>query len=489
MKKIILTFGIMFLLSGLLSAQEMQRKEVSLTIYNQNFGLVKDIRYLNLKKGLNIVRFGDVASQIDATSVSFKSLTAPASCSILEQNYEYDLISRNKLLEKYLGKEIILERTEGSTEEIYDQWATLGKGNRQHKETTPITRKVKATLLSIKGGVVVKIGDELYLNPLGRIILPALPEGLIIKPTLVWELRNNREDGQHAVEVDYLTNGINWKADYVTIVDKNDKKIDLNGWVTIDNKSGASYENAGLKLIAGDVHRVTERPKYTRTDMLMEAKSGIAAPQFKEKSFFEYHLYTLQRKTTLKDNQTKQISLFTANNVPAKKIFTYDGAIYRSWWRSSGKEPCNKKIAVSLKFKNEKKCGLGIPLPKGKVRVYKKDSDGSLEFIGEDKIDHTPKDEEIKLFLGNAFDVVGERKCTEHRKISANVYQNSYEITIRNHKKEKVTVYIIEHLYADWQILSESNAHTKKDAFTIEYSVKVPKDGKATVTYTAQYKW
>ena len=489
MKKIILIFGIMFLLSGFLSAQEMQRKEISLTIYNQNFGLVKDIRYLNLKKGLNIVRFGDVASQIDATSVSFKSLTAPASCSILEQNYEYDLISRNKLLEKYLGKEIILERTEGSTEETNDQWATLGRGNRQYKEINPIIKKVKATLLSIKGGVVVKIGDELYLNPLGRIILPALPEGLIIKPTLVWELRNNREDGQHAVEVDYLTNGINWKADYVTIVDKNDKKIDLNGWVTIDNKSGASYENAGLKLIAGDVHRVTERPKYTRTDMLMEAKSGIAAPQFKEKSFFEYHLYTLQRKTTLKDNQTKQISLFTANNVPAKKIFTYDGAIYRSWWRSSGKEPCNKKIAVSLKFKNEKKCGLGIPLPKGKVRVYKKDSDGSLEFIGEDKIDHTPKDEEIKLFLGNAFDVVGERKCTEHRKISANLYQNSYEITIRNHKKEKVTVYIIEHLYADWQILSESNAHTKKDAFTIEYSVKVPKDGKATVTYTAQYKW
>ena len=489
MKKIILTFGIMFLLSGFLSAQEMQRKEISLTIYNQNFGLVKDIRYLNLKKGLNIVRFGDVASQIDATSVSFKSLTAPASCSILEQNYEYDLISRNKLLEKYLGKEIILERTEGSTEETYDQWATLGKGNRQHKETTPITRKVKATLLSIKGGVVVKIGDELYLNPLGRIILPALPEGLIIKPTLVWELRNNREDGQHAVEVDYLTNGINWKADYVTIVDKNDKKIDLNGWVTIDNKSGASYENAGLKLIAGEVHRVTERPKNQRTDMLMEAKSGVAAPQFKEKSFFEYHLYTLQRKTTLKDNQTKQISLFTANNVPAKKIFTYDGAIYRSWWRSSEKEPCNKKIAVSLEFKNEKKYGLGIPLPKGKVRVYKKDSDGSLEFIGEDKIDHTPKDEKVKLLLGNAFDIVGERKCTEHRKISANVYQNSYEITIRNHKKEKIIVYITEHLYADWQILSESNAHTKKDAFTIEYPVKVPKDGKVTITYTAQYKW
>ena len=223
--------------------------------------------------------------------------------------------------------------------------------------------------------------------------------------------------------------------------------------------------------------------------MLMEGKSGIAAPQFKEKSFFEYHLYTLQRKTTLKDNQTKQISLFTANNVPIKKIFTYDGAIYRGWWRSSEKEPCNKKVAVSLKFKNEKKCGLGIPLPKGKVRVYKRDVDGSLEFIGEDKIDHTPKDEKIKLFLGNAFDVVGERKCTEHRKISAKVYQNSYEIIIRNHKKEKITVYIIEHLYGDWQILSESNPHTKKDAFTIESPVSVPKDGKATVTYTVQYKW
>jgi len=488
MKKIILTFGIIFLLSGFVSAQEMQRKEVSLTIYNQNFGLVKDVRYLDLRKGLNIVRFSDVAREIDATSVSFKSLTAPASCSILEQNFEYDLISRNKLLEKYLGKEIILERTEGATEETYDQWATLGKGNRQHKEITPTVKKVKATLLSTKGGVVVRIGDELYLNPLGRIILPALPEGLIVKPTLVWELLN-RKDGQHLVEVNYLTSGINWKADYVSIVGKDDKKIDLNGWVTIDNKSGASYENAGLKLIAGEVHRVKERPKYARTDMLMEAKSGIAAPQFKEKSFFEYHLYTLQRKTTLKDNQTKQISLFTADNVPIKKIFTYDGAIYRGWWRSSEKEPCNKKVAVSLEFKNEKRYGMGIPLPKGKVRVYKKDSDNSLEFIGEDKIDHTPKDEKIKLFLGNAFDVVGERKCTEHRKIAANLYQNSYEITIRNHKKEKITVYIIEHLYGDWQLLSESQSHIMKDAFTIEYPVSVPKDGKATITYTVQYKW
>ncbi len=488
MKKVFLIFGMIFLCSGFVSAQEMQRKEVSLTIYNQNFGLVKDIRYLDLKKGLNIVRFGDVASQIDATSVSFKSLTAPASCSILEQNFEYDLISRNKLLEKYLGKEIILERAEGSEEKTYDEWATLGKGNRQHKKTTPITKDVKATLLSIKGGIVVKIGDEILLDPPGRIILPALPEGLIVKPTLVWELLN-RTDGRQAVEVDYLTNGINWKADYVSIVDKNDAKIDLNGWVTIDNKSGASYENAGLKLIAGEVHRVTERPKWGGTDRLMEAKSGIAARQFKEKSFFEYHLYTLQRRTTLKDNQTKQISLLTANGVSVNKIFTYDGAIYKGWWRSSQKEPCNKKVAVSLEFRNEKKCGLGIPLPAGKVRVYKKDSDGSLEFIGEDKIDHTPKDEEVKLFLGNAFDVVGERKCTEHKQISSRVYQNSYEITVRNHKKEKIKVHIIEHLYGDWQMLSESQTHIKKDAFTVEYPVSIPKDGKATITYTAQYKW
>ncbi|MCK4244846.1 MAG: DUF4139 domain-containing protein [Candidatus Omnitrophica bacterium] len=488
MKKIIGVIGIVVLLSSFVSAEEMRQKEISLTIYNQNFGLVKDIRYLSLKKGLNIIRFVDVAREIDATSVSFKSLRAPESCIIQEQNFEYDLISRNKLLEKYLDQEIILERTEGTTEETYDKWATLGKGSRQRKEVTPKIKRVKAILLSTKGGMVVKIGDEIYLNPLGRVILPALPEGLITKPTLLWELLNEKP-GMHTVEVTYLTNGINWKADYISIVNRDDKKIDLNGWVTIDNKSGATYKNAGLKLIAGEVHRVEERPKYKRDLMLREAKAGIAAPQFKEKAFFEYHLYTLQRKTTLKDNQTKQISLFTATEIPTKKLFTYDGAIYRGWWRSSEKEPCNKKVAVSLEFKNEKKYGLGIPLPKGKIRVYKKDVDGSLEFIGEDQIDHTPKNEKVKLFLGNAFDIVGERKCTEHRKISSRVYQNSYEITLSNHKKEDVKVIVIEHLYGDWQILSESQPHTKKDAFTIEYPVSIPKDGKATVTYTALYKF
>lgn len=489
MKKIILSSGIIFLLSSFVFAEEIPQKEISLTIYNQNFGLVKDIRYLSLKKGLNIIRFIDVAREIDATSVSFKSLRAPESCIIQEQNFEYDLISRNKLLEKYLGKEIILERTEGATEETHDKWATLGKGSRRRTETIPKTKRTRATLLSTKGGMVVRIKDEIHLNPLGRVILPALPEGLITKPTLLWELLLSEKPGRHTVEVTYLTNGINWKADYVSIVSKDDKKIDLNAWVTIDNKSGATYKNAGLKLIAGEVHRVEEKPKYRREMMLREAKARIAAPQFKEKAFFEYHLYTLQRKTTLKDNQTKQISLFTANNIPTKKIFTYDGAIYRGWWRSSEKEPCNKKVTVSLEFKNEKKYGLGIPLPKGKIRVYKKDVDGSLQFIGEDRVDHTPKDEKVKLLLGNAFDIVGGRKCTEHRKISSRVYQNSYEITLSNHKKEDVEVTVVEHLYGDWQILSESQSHTKKDAFAIEYPVSVPKDGKATVTYTVQYTW
>ena len=488
MKRIILTtVGITFLLTNFLFAQEIPQKEVSLTVYNQNFGLVKDIRYLNLKKGVNIIRFIDVAREIDATSVSFKSLRDPESCLITEQNFEYDLISRDKLLEKYLDKEIILERTEGQQENTYDKWATLGKGSQQHKEIIPKRTRVKGILLSTQGGILIKIGNELCLNPEGRIILPALPEGLITKPTLVWELENEKPGG-HTVEVTYLTRGINWKADYVSIVDKDDKKIDLNGWVTIDNKSGATYKNAGLKLIAGEVHRVEERQKDRRGEMLY-AKSGISAPQFEEKSFFEYHLYTLQRKTTLKDNQTKQISLFTADNVPVKKLFTYDGAIYRGPWSSSEKEPCNKKVAVSLNFENKKDYGLGIPLPKGKVRVYKKDSDGSLEFVGEDEIDHTPKDEKVKVFLGNAFDIVGERKCTEHKKISSDTYQNVYEITLSNHKNEDVVVTIIEHFYGDWLILSESQKHTKKDAFTIEYSVSVPKDGKSTVTYAALYKW
>ncbi|MFH2068641.1 MAG: DUF4139 domain-containing protein [Candidatus Omnitrophota bacterium] len=472
MKRIMLVLGICFVLfdSSVAFGQEMERKEVGLTIYNQNFALVRDLRFLNLKEGMNQVRFSDIASQIDATSVHFKSLTAPAECSILEQNFEYDLVNADKLLRKYIDNEIKILTQDSS---FYQGFLSSYDSN----QLVLVKDKEK--------GPVFMVNRENIRN----LEFPQLPEGLITKPTLVWSLANAKS-GRHLVELGYLTNGMTWRADYVASVAKDDKNISLNAWVTINNNSGAGYENAGLKLIAGDVHRVTEQPAVQRDVILRAEKSMAAAAQFEEKSFFEYHLYTLQRKTDLKNNQTKQIALFAAPRVPVEKIYTYDGALYRWYYYDSWKDqPYNKKVEVKLDFKNSEKNGLGIPLPKGKIKVYKADSDDTLQFIGEDQIDHTPKDEKISLFLGNAFDVVGERKITNHKMVTANLYWDTYEITLRNHKKEPIAVKVVEHQWGDWNIIQSSHKYEKKDAFTLEFNLPVEKDGESTITYTAEYKF
>ncbi|MFA5393074.1 MAG: DUF4139 domain-containing protein [Candidatus Ratteibacteria bacterium] len=472
MKKIMFVLGVCFVLFGnsVVFGQEMERKEVSLTIYNQNFALVRDLRFLNLKEGLNQVRFSDIASQIDATSVHFKSLTTPTGCSILEQNFEYDLVNSDKLLQKYIDKEIkIITQDNNSYQGFLSSYDSNQLVLVKDKEKGPVFMVNRENIRNLE--------------------FPQLPEGLITKPTLVWSLANTKS-GKHLVELGYLTNGMNWRADYVASVAKDDKNISLNAWVTIDNNSGVGYENAGLKLIAGDVHRVTTQPTLRREVMVDEVKSMATGAQFEEKSFFEYHLYTLQRKTDLKNNQTKQVTLFAAPKVPVEKIYTYDGALYRGYyydnWR---KQPCNTKVEVKLNFKNSDKNGLGIPLPKGKIKVYKADSDDTLQFIGEDQIDHTPKDEKVSIFLGNAFDIVGERKITDHKIIASNVYRDTYEITLRNHKKEPVTVKVVEHQWGDWNILQASQKFEKPDAFTSEFSVPVEKDGEAKITYTAEYKF
>ena len=472
MKKVICLLVLYILSVGsiVVFSEELQRKEVALTVYNQNFALVRDVRFISLKRGENFVRFSDIALKIDPTSVHFKSLSSPAECSILEQNFEYDLVSANKLLQKYIDNEIKVITKDNN---LYHGYLSSYDTNQlvlaKNREKGPIFMVNRENIRNIE--------------------FPQLPEGLITKPTLVWSLINEKR-GRHLVEVSYLTDGINWNADYVASISKDEKSISLNGWVTIDNRSGANYEDAQLKLIAGDVRRVTERPKYERERRFRALKAPMEVPQFEEKPFFEYHLYTLQRKTTLKDNQTKQITLFTAPRVSVEKVYTYEGALYRYYyydrWR---RQRCNKKVAVNLDFENSNKNGLGIPLPKGKIRVYKTDVDGTLQFIGEDRIDHTPKDEKVRLFLGNAFDIVGERKITDHRKITTNFYRDSYEITLRNHKDEPVTVKIIERQWGDWEIVEKSHRYEKKDAYTLEFEVTVPKDGEEKVIYTAEYKF
>ncbi len=488
-----------WLLSGTFShAQEPTKRErVELTVYNNNLGLVKEERLINLPKGRSELRITDVARQIDTTSVHFKSLTEPEGCYILEQNFEYDLISRNKLLEKYLDREIILEKTEGESEETYDKWATLGKGSRTRKETTPKVKRINATLLSTKGGMVVRIGDEIHLNPTGRIILPALPEGLITKPTLMWQI-DNKKEGRQKIELSYLTKGIDWRADYTAITKKDGRILNLASWVTINNHSGTTYPNAKLKLMAGDVHRVEEeRGRIHVGASLMLKPKSIRKPAFEEKPFFEYHLYTLSRPSTIKDNQIKQIEFIHPRDIATEKLYFYDGigpsVIGRYDCRDSRfTVKCNKKVNVMLEFTNSKENNLGIPLPKGKIRVYKQDpEDKGLEFIGEDTIDHTPKDEKVRLYLGDAFDIVGEHIQTNLKKIANRVWEESFKIKLRNHKDKNVEIKVIEHLYRwkNWEITQKSQDYEKLDARTIQFLTKVPKNGEKTITYTVRYTW
>ncbi len=424
-----------------------------LTIYNQDLALVREVRNLDFKKGIFEIKFKDVAARIDATSVHFKPLKFPEQVTLLEQNYQFDLVSSEKILEKYIDKTIQL--------------------------VTKQDKEYKGELLSFDSGYLTLKDQGGSIRIVSRaevrdLFFPALPEGLITRPTLVWQLDSDISGKQEA-EVSYLTSGINWHAEYVAVTDKDDKNIELSGWISIDNRSGATYENAKLKLIAGDINRVREELRYPVEAAL--AMDGKRAAPFEEKAFFEYHMYTLTRPATVKDKEIKQLTLFPNTTVKAQKIFTYDGAWY------------DKKVKVNLEFENSQKDGLGIPLPKGKVRVYKEDVDKSQEFVGEDLIDHTPRDEKVRIYVGNAFDIVGERIQTDYKRVSDEVQKYSFQISLRNHKEQKIEVVVIEHLSygGDWEILNSNYDYVKKDAFTIEFKIPLEKNSEKKLNYTVQY--
>src|SRR3989454_6034749 len=437
------------------------QRDVMVTVYNGNLGLVKDTREARLDAGTLEVNFMDVAALIDPTSVHLKSLTDPQGLKILEQNYEYDLLTSEKLMEKYMGKKVRLYQSGGAFQE--------------------------ATMLSTSGPVW-EINGEIHMGGYGNAVLPALPENLVSKPTLVWLLRNAGPAPQR-IEASYLTGGITWKADYVMVINAAETRSDLTGWVTIDNKSGATYKNAALKLVAGDINRATGRNEPRRV-MELAAKSAAAdAPRdFRSEGFFEYHLYTLDSRTTVKDKQTKQLSLLSASDVPVDKHFIYYGAA--DYFRTqSGVPMSNQKVGVYLEIKNSKDNRLGIPLPKGKVRVYKADTSGSQQLIGEDWIDHTPKDERVKIKMGEAFDVVGERVQKDWKRIASNLYEVEWEISLRNHKKENITVEVFEPMPGDWEVLRASQPHEKVQAFTAKWNVPVPKEGEAKLSYRIRVRF
>lgn len=430
---------------------------VEVTVYSNNLGLIKDTRNINLSTGQGELRFMDVASYIMPVTVHAKSLNCPEDFSILEQNYEYDLMNAKKLLDKYVGEKIKII--------VWNEF-------QDRKEV------VEATLLSNNQDQIYKINDEIFLGHPGIKVLPEIPANLIAKPTLTW-LYSNKSKAVRNLEVSYLTSNISWKADYVVVLNADDTSANISGWVSLENKSGATYNNASLKLIAGDVHRVVERHEDRVQFMKMERATE---PQFEEKAFFEYHIYDLKRKTTIKDKQTKQVNLLEAIGAGVQKEFLVYG-IKGYFTRFYSAETPKQTVNVYVKFKNSKENNLGMPLPGGIMRLYKRDDEESLQFIGEDKINHTPKDEEVRLKIGEAFDVVAERIQTEYKQISTRLHESEWEITLRNHKEEDISVGIVEPLYGNWTVINNSHPYKKVDAFTIRFDVEVPNNKEVKVKY------
>ena len=432
-----------------------QQTMVELTVYNDNFALVKDIRKVELPVGEGELNFMDVASHIMPVTVHVRSLNYPEDFTILEQTYRYDLMSPGKLLEKYVGKKVKIIN-----------W-------NEFQDRIDI---VEAILLSTTQGEIYKIGNEIYLGYPGYKVLPEIPEDFVTEPTLKWSYKNRAEKA-HKLEVSYLTTNINWKVDYVMVLNEDDTSSNISAWVTLDNKSGTTYKDAHLKLVAGKIHQVGG----AREEYLMKSLVAAEISQFEEKAFSEYHLYDLKRQTTIKNNETKQISLLRAFGVNTQKeLLVYGTREYFVEPRSG--RAVRQPVSVYIKFKNSRDNNLGIPLPKGVLRVYKEE-DGSLQFIGEDEIQHTPKDEEVSLKIGEAFDVVAERVQTDYREITSKLRESEWEITIKNHKEKDVTVKIVEPLLGNWEIIKSSHPYQKVDAFTVKFEVNIPRNQEVKVVY------
>lgn len=444
---------ILTLTTIVLAASFVAAEDISLTVYNSDLGVVREVRSLSFEQGSGRIGFTDVASRIDPTSVSFELADSTLAVEILEQNYAYDLVSPEKIYRKYVDSKI----------DIITEKGDLFSG----------------TLLSFSGGyLVIKSADgrikTISQGMVRDVTFPKLPEGLITRPTLFW-LYNSSLTGTADAIVSYQTTGIKWQAEYVGILDREDKMLDLTGWVSIDNRSGKTYRDAKLKVIAGDIHRVEKKRGYARDGIMeMSMMAPKMAAGFEEKAFFEYHMYTLPRKATLANNEIKQISMFEPAKAKVKKELRYRA------------DPGQKAVMVYIKTKNSEEVGLGMPLPAGRVRIFKADDDGALILLGEDRIGHTPRNEEVKLTIGRAFDVVGETTQVSRRKISDKVNETDYRIELRNQKDEAVTVVIYKGLGGFWEITNSTIDYHKKSATEVEWTLDIEPGGKSIIDYTVR---
>ena len=444
--------------------------DLNVTVYNSNIALVRDVRNLMLPSGTFRLKFMDIAATVNPATVHFRSLTDPEKLAVIEQNYEYDLLEPAKLLHKYVGKEVTLVRSYQDS------------GTTKHEE-------IKATLLSDNNGPVWRIGNDIVTGMFAESYrFPEVPANLYDRPTLLMSLENSGPRKQQ-IEASYLANNLSWNADYVLTVARDEKNADLDGWVTVTNNSGTAFHNARLQLVAGELNRVQPpavMETFARNAAVPAAK---AAPQFQQEAFSEYHLYTLGRKTSVEDKETKQISLLQGSGVPVEKVFVVNGQYYYYRSQQAPGAPLKDPVLVYYKFKNEEKNGLGIPLPAGNVRVYQKDSKGGILFAGEDHIDHTPKDEQVSIHIGNAFDVVAEHKQTDFKHVDTHTWEFEYEVTLRNHKDIPIVVQVNEPIGGDWEMVSSTYKFTKTAAFAAQFNVPVAKDGTSVLKYRVRAKW
>jgi hypothetical protein len=446
------------------------QSDLNVTVYNSNIALIRDVRNLTLPAGTFRLKFEDIAATVNPATVHFRSLTDAEKLGVIEQNYEYDLLEPAKLLHKYVGKEVTLVRS-------------------YQENNTTKREEIKATLLADNNGPVWKIGNDIVTGGYYESMrFPEVPANLYDRPTLLMSLENSGARKQQ-IEASYLATNLSWNSDYVLTVARDDKAADLDGWVTLTNNSGTAFHNARLQLVAGDLNRLPQGNLMARDEARAMSKAVAAAPQFQQENFSEYHLYSLGRRTSVEDKETKQISLLQGSDVPVNKIFVVNGQnFYYHNYQNPG-SPIKDPVMVFYKFKNEEKAGLGMPLPAGNLRVYQKDSKGGVLFVGEDRIDHTPKDEMITVHIGNAFDVVSERKQTDYKKIASNVYEMEFEITLRNHKDTAITVEANEPIGGSWEMLSSSYKFTKTSAWAAQFQVPVDKNGTAVLKYRVRVTW